>query len=220
MKKSLIFTLAATAMLCVSVFTGCSELPDEEGMYPSEETKAKIEAEKNNTKKAAVPEDAKVLVDFTKMTDSSRLSGSGAKLIDDTTFKDGTKVLSVEEAHWNIACAKLDVVDLSGKTIYVLARGTTPENKGSGSNDGIAFFIASNNTGSADDDSTAWTARSDYDFTLTDASKFKEYEFKVSDFGKFYNATENADVSSINYVGFRLKNANFGSFQVAAIYYK
>lgn len=217
MKKSLLLTLAASAMLCASVFTGCSDLPEE--YYPSAETKAAQAAAEKAAKKPAVPAGATAIVDFTKMADSSTLSGSGATLVEDTTFKDGTHVLSVSEKSWQIACAKLsNAVDLTGKKVYVLAKGASAAD--TGNNDGVAFFVASNNTGDASDDGEAWTARSDKDFQLTNASEFKEYEFNLDEFGKHWKASEKADNTAINYVGFRLKSAKFGTFQVAAIYYK
>ena len=214
MKKSLLLTLAASAMLCASVFTGCSDLPEE--YYPSAETKAAQAAAEKAAKKPAVPAGATAIVDFTKMTDNLTLLGK-VTLVKDTTFKDGTHVLSVDENSWNVACAKLDkTVDLTGKKLYILAKGKTAKDSG-GSNDGIAVFISSDNARSATDDNN-WSARSDADIVLTDDSEFNEYE--VSALSKFYNAKAEVDSSKVQYVGFRLKNAKFGKLQIAAIYYK
>lgn len=217
MKKSLLLTLAASAMLCASVFTGCSDLPEE--YYPSAETKAAQAAAEKAAKKPAVPAGATAIVDFT--TGSPTLSGSTATLANDTTFKDGKHVLSVEKNPWNVACVKLDkAVDLTGKTLYVLAKGETAEDS-DGSNNGIALFIGDADAGSAASDSD-WKdlTRSDADITLTDNSSFKEYEVPVASFGRFWQASAAADVSKVIYIGFRLKSANFEPLKVAAIYYK
>ena len=217
MKKSLLFTLAASVMLCASVFTGCSDLPEE--YYPSAETKAAAEAARMNT---AVPDGATAIVDFSKMDKlNKKIAGGSIELVNDTTFTGGKKALLVKSQSYGGVCIKIKETDLSGKTLVIRAKGVTPATS-TGDNDHIAAFIASGEPDDMAAGETKWEARSDSDFQMTDASKYQEYSFKVPDdfCTRYWKADEKADAEEIKYVGIRLKNAKFDSFQIAAIYVK
>ena len=103
MKKSLLLTLAASAMLCASVFTGCSDLPEE--YYPTAEQKAAAEA--------AAKKDKAVEVDLSKAT----LPWGGS-------ISTANDVLEVDlTSEWAAVEIPLDTVDLTGKSITFEVQG-------------------------------------------------------------------------------------------------